>query len=60
MGGFSTSIAQSDPGSFDYTGGCVEKNLGTIGITQNTNRVAKLLGSLRSAKGSLQLDPWEF
>ena len=37
VGGFSTPIAQSDPGSFDYTGGCVEKNLGTIGITKNAN-----------------------
>lgn len=36
-----------------------KKNLGTIGITKNTNRVAKLL-SLRIAKGSLQLHPWEF
>ena len=25
VGGFSTPIAQSDPDSFDYTGGCVEK-----------------------------------
>lgn len=51
VGGFSTPIAQSDPGSFDYTGAWVEKNLGTIGITQNTNRVAKLLRFFEKCQG---------
>ena len=31
VGGFSAHIAQSYPGSFNYTGGCVEKKLGDMG-----------------------------
>ena len=51
VGGFSIPVAQSDPCSFDYTGAWVEKNLGTIGITQNTNRVAKLLRFFENCQG---------